>query len=138
MVLKSQESNFPEGYVTAWSIERGLTAGNDEPIRYISAFSETGGTRNHFATYLPNGMLFYHSEFLQPDNIPSPILMKTRAEFDMFEVEHADFITLYNPKRELYRVKVRDHALVKMAYFTVDGIKIPQQNLPEELSDFNY
>ncbi|MAZ73833.1 MAG: hypothetical protein CMC70_11885 [Flavobacteriaceae bacterium] len=138
LVRKSQETNFPYGYVREWSIDRGLTAGDDVPVRYMSTFSESGSTNNHFATYLPNGMLFYHSEFMQPDLLPSNILQQTRTEFDSYEVEHADFITMYNPKREIYRVKVRDQALVQMAYYTVDGIKIPKKDLPEELLVFKY
>ncbi len=138
IVRQSQEKNFPLAYVREWSIDRGLTAGDDEPVRYMSTFSETGGTRNNAATYLPNGMLFYHSVFFEPNNIPSNIILKTRAEFDDFEVEHADFITLYNPKREIYRVKLRDQARVRMSYYTVDGIKIPKKDLPRELLVFKY
>lgn len=138
LIRKSQETNFPNGYVREWSIDRGLTAGDDEPVRYMSTFSETGGTRNMYATYLPNGMLFYQSQFLEPNNIPSNIVLQTRAEFDSYEIEYADFITLYNPKREIYRVKVRDQALVQVAYYTVDGIKIRKQDLPEEMLVFKY
>jgi hypothetical protein len=138
LVRKSQETNFPYGYVREWSIDRGLTAGDDAPVRYMATFSETGGTRNHSATYLPNGMLFYHSAFLQPNNIPSEILMQTRTDFDSYEVEHVNLITMYNPKRQIYRVKVRDQALVQMAYYTIDGVKIPKKDLPEELLVFKY
>mgnify|MGYP003640337069 FL=1 len=83
-------------------------------------------------------MLFFHSEFLDPDNVPSEILLKTRSEFDDSEVEHVHFITMFNPKREIYRVKVRDQALVEMVYYTVNGVKIPKNELPEELLVFNY
>lgn len=137
-VRKSQQTNFPNSYVRTWAVDRGLTAGDDAPVRYTSTFSETGGTNNSFATYLPNGVLFYHSQFLKPDLLPANIILQTRSEFDSFEIEHADFITLYNPKREIYRVKVRDQALVQMVYYTVDGVKIPKKDLPEELLVFKY
>ncbi|WP_432411049.1 hypothetical protein [Rasiella sp. SM2506] len=138
LVRKSQEANFPSSYVRAWSIDRGVTAGDDKPVSYRATFSDTGGTNSEYATYLPNGMLFFHSQFLESNTIPSNIILQTRSEFDMYEIEHADFITMYNPKREIYRVKVRDQALVQMVYYTVDGIKIPKQDLPEELLVFKY
>tara|TARA_A100000171_G_scaffold53051_1_gene75887 strand:- start:1809 stop:2333 length:525 start_codon:yes stop_codon:yes gene_type:complete len=138
LVIKSQETNFPYGYVREWSIDRSKIAGSDEPLRYRSTFSETGGTNNHYATYLPNGMLFYHSQFLEPNNIPSNIVLQTNAQFDNYTIENADLITMYNPERKIYRVKVRDQALVQMAYFTVDGVQIPKKDLPEELLVFKY
>ena len=138
LVVRSQETNFPYGFVRAWDIDRSTITGSNEPLRYRSTFSETGGTKNHYATYLPNGMLFYHSEFLEPNNIPSNIVLQTNAEYDNYKIESADFITMYNPKREIYRVKVRDQALVQMAYFTVDGVQIPKKDLPEELLVFKY
>ena len=138
LVKQSQQLNFPNGFVTDWFIERGLTAGDDAPVHYRSKFSEDGGNDTHAATYLPNGMLFFHSEFLQANNIPSDILIRSRAEYDAFEIQHADFITLFNPKREIYRVKLRDQALVQMAYYTIDGMPIEKNELPEELLVFKY
>ncbi|RDK87296.1 hypothetical protein [Marinirhabdus gelatinilytica] len=137
-VRDSQELNFPNSYVREWHVDRGLTATDSVPERYMSKFSFDGGTSNQFATYLPNGMLFFHSKFLQDDEIPSNILMKTRAEYDKFEIQHADFITLYNPKRQLYKVKLRDQTRIQNAYYTVDAISIPKKNLPEELLVFKY
>ncbi len=137
-VQTSQEANFPNGFVKSWSVNRGLTAGDDVPIRYTATYSNSGETTSDMATYLPNGMLFHTSKFMQPDLIPSKITLKTRSEFRDFEIEHADLITMYNPKREIYRVKIRDQARVQMVYYTIDGIQIPKKNLPEELLVFKY
>lgn len=138
IVRASQETNYPTGFVKSWSVDRGLTAGDDEPVRYQAIFSTSGETNSNFATYLPNGMLFYTSQFLQPNLIPSKIIIKTRSEYDAYEIEHADLITLYEPKREVYRLKIRDQARVKMVYYTMDGMPIPRKNLPEELLVFKY
>ncbi|MAY53251.1 MAG: hypothetical protein CMC75_08330 [Flavobacteriaceae bacterium] len=137
-VIMSHNTNFPNGFVRSWAVNRGLSATDRIPERYQAVFSDGGGTNSHTATYLPNGMLFFHSEFLDPDNIPSEILLQTRSEFDDSEVEHVHFITMFNPKREIYRVKVRDQALVEMVYYTVNGMKIPKNELPEELLVFKY
>jgi hypothetical protein len=137
-VRKSQEDHFPGAYVRNWELDRGLTAGDDEPVRYMSSFTNNQTTYNHMATYLPNGMLVYHSEFLPENVMPSQILMKVREDYDRFEVDHADLITLLDPKRQIYRVKLRDRALVKMAYYSLDGIPIPKNRLPEALLIFKY
>jgi len=138
LVKKSQETNFPYGFVREWSIDRGTTIGNAAPLSYRATFSENSSTHNKYATYLPNGMLFYQSEFLEPELIPSNIVVKTNAEFDNYTIENANLITMFNPKREIYSVKVRDQAMVQMAYFTIDGVQIPMKDLPEELLVFKY
>lgn len=138
LVKRSHDMNFPNSFIKDWFVDRGLRAGDTKAVYFRSEFSNDGNTNSRFATYLPNGVLFYQSQFYKANNIPSPIVIQTRAEYNGYEIEHADFITLYNPKREIYRVKLRDRALVQMAYFTIDGIPIPKNDLPEELLVFKY
>lgn len=136
LVKKSHEANFPNTFIKEWYVDRGLSAVDKKPVRYRTEFSDTGNSNTRFATYLPNGDLFYHTKFYQPNNIPSSIVLKTRSEFNNYEMEYAEFITMYNPKREIYRVKLRDQSLVQMVYYSIDGIRIPESQLPEEMLVF--
>lgn len=138
VVRTAQENQFPDGYVKEWHVDKGLTATDDEPVRYKSVFSETGGTFTIEATYIPNGMLVYHSEFMRPNRIPSHILIKVREEYDRFEVIHANFITVVDPKFQLYQVELRDQGRLQLAHYTLDGAKIPKAQLPEALLVFKY
>ena len=138
VVLASQKANFPDGYVNEWFIDRGLTAGDDAPVRYISQFGDSFSTNTHFATYLPNGMLFYDAKFLETAIIPSDIMIQVRKAFDDYEVENARLFTLYEPKRQIYQVKLRNQAYIQMAYYSIDGRPIPKKELPEALLVFKY
>ncbi|WP_339831821.1 hypothetical protein [uncultured Altibacter sp.] len=138
VVRTSQKANFPDGYVSSWFIDRGLTAGDDAPVRYISQFGDSFSTNTHFATYLPNGMLFYDAKFLEAAIIPSDIMLQVRKAYDDYEVVHAKLFTLYEPKRQIYQVKLRNQAYIQMAYYTIDGRPIPKKELPEALLVFKY
>jgi hypothetical protein len=70
---------------------------------------------------------------MPPENIPETVRLKVQYDYKDYEVDHANFLTVYSPKREIYEVRVRDRALVRQAYYDVNGVRIDENTLPVEV-----
>ena len=131
-VLDNQLQLFPNSFVDGWEIQQGFEATEDNTIRYISKFHKSG--RPGFtASYLPNGLLIFQSAFMTTDNIPETVRLKLQANFNKFDIMSANFISLFNPKREIYQVKIRDDARAQYIYYDINGKLIEENALPPEI-----
>jgi hypothetical protein len=131
-VLDRQGELFPTNFVSEWQVQEMDGMQDTQNIRYIAKFEEDG--RPGFsASYLPNGILIFNSEFMPSEIIPSEVRLKVDKDYKDYTIRHADFITFYNPKREIYMVKLLDDINVQYAFYNTAGNKIPKESLPEEI-----
>ena len=131
-VLDRQGELFPTNFVSEWQVQEMDGMQDAQNIRYIAKFEEDG--RPGFsASYLPNGILIINSEFMSSEIIPSEVRLKVDKDYKDYTIRHADFITFYNPKREIYMVKLLDDINVQYAFYNTAGNKIPKESLPEEI-----
>ena len=131
-VLINQDTLFPGDYISEWQLQKGFDATDDSNVRYISKF-EKNGTSGSSASYLADGTLIFHSEYMQAGELPETVRLKLQFDQKDFQIEYADFITVYVPKREIYRVHLRKDAAVKHAFYDINGNKIQEKALPVEL-----
>lgn len=131
-VIMKQSELFPTNFVTEWEVQE-LNEMQDAPdIRYIANFEEDN--RSGFsASYLPGGLLIFYTEFMPAEIIPSEVRLKVVSEYQDFIIQSADFISFYNPEREIYLVKLLNGALLQYAFYDTVGNEIPQANLPAEI-----
>jgi hypothetical protein len=131
-VVDHQEELFPTNFVSEWQVQEvdGMQdAGN---IRYIAKFEEDA--RPGFsASYLPNGILVFNSEFMPSEIIPAEVRLKVDSEYKDYTIQSADFITFYNPKREIYMVKILKDISMQYVFYNTVGNKIPRESLPPEM-----
>ena len=131
-VLDRQGELFPTNFVSEWQVQDMDGMQDAQNICYIAKFEEDG--RPGFsASYLPNGILIFNSEFMPSEIIPSEVRLKVDKDYKDYTIRHADFITFYNPKREIYMVKLLDDINVQYAFYNTAGNKIPKESLPEEI-----
>lgn len=131
-VLDRQGELFPTNFVSEWQVQEMDGMQDAQNIRYIAKFEEDG--RPGFsASYLPNGILIFNSEFMPSEIIPSEVRLKVDKDYKDYTIRHADFITFYNPKREIYMVKLLDDINVQYVFYNTAGNKIPKESLPEEI-----
>ncbi|WP_133240818.1 hypothetical protein [Marixanthomonas spongiae] len=135
-VLSNQDTLFPGGFISEWQLQKGFDATDDKVVRYISIFEEDGRPGSS-ASYLPNGTLIFHSEFMLAETIPETVRLKLQFDYKDYDVERADFITLYAPKREIYRIHLRKNTAVLHTYYDINGNQIPKETLPVELILFD-
>lgn len=134
-VLDRQKSLFPTNYISEWQVQETNGMQDAQNLRYIAKFEEDG--RPGFsASYLPNGILIFNSEFMPSEIIPAEIRLKINKDYKDYTIRHADFITFYNPKREIYKVKLLREINVQYAFYNTAGNEIPQESLPEEILFF--
>jgi hypothetical protein len=131
-VLDNQIYFFPNAIVTEWQKQEGFDANEEDAVRYISSFRRDGRA-GFSASYLPTGELIFQSQYMPPENIPETVRLKVQYDYKDYEVDHANFLTVYSPKREIYEVRVRDRALVRQAYYDVNGVRIDENTLPVEV-----
>jgi|GEM_PF-853174 len=135
-VLSNQDTLFPSGFISEWQLQKGFDATDDDAVRYISKFEQEGNSGSS-ASYLPDGTLIFHSEYMQAENIPETVRLKLQFDYKDFEVDYADFITVYLPKREIYRVHLRENTRLKHAFYDINGNQIPEESLPIEIILFD-
>ena len=129
VVLKAQEFSFPNMYVESWHIPDENILDTPLFICQYKNRTETG----YKAYYAENGFLLFHTKFLTEVELPETVLLKITAEFDDSEIQNGYFITISEPRQELYRVNVRDGFEVRSMYYSINGIEIPKNSLPNEL-----
>lgn len=134
--MANQDTLFPGGFISEWQLQKGFDATDDKAVRYISKFEQEGNPGSS-ASYLPNGTLIFHSEYMQAENIPETVRLKLQFDYKDFEVDYADFVTVYVPKREIYRVHLRKDIAVKHAFYDINGNQIPEESLPVEIILFD-
>ncbi|MAN59184.1 MAG: hypothetical protein CMC08_05035 [Flavobacteriaceae bacterium] len=132
VVLDTQAYFFPSAFITEWQKEEGFDANEDDAVRYIAKF-ERDGKAGFSASYLPSGELIFQNQYMPPENIPETVRLKLQFEFKNFEIDHANFLTVYSPKREIYEVRIRENALVQQAYYDINGNRIDKSTLPPEV-----
>ncbi|QQX75920.1 MULTISPECIES: hypothetical protein [Aequorivita] len=131
-VLDRQGELFPTNFVSEWQVQEMDGMQDAQNIRYIAKFEEDG--RPGFsASYLPNGILIFNSEFMPSEIIPAKVRLKVEGDYKDYTIRHADFITFYNPKREIYMIKLLDDINVRYAFYNTAGNKIPKDSLPQEI-----
>lgn len=131
-VILKQRELFPSNFVTEWEVQE-LNKMQDAPnIRYIAKF-EKDNRSGFSASYLPEGLLIFHTEFMPAEIIPAEVRLKVRSEYKDFLIQSADFISLRNPKREIYLVKLLNSSLMQFAFYDTVGNEIPKSNLPVEI-----
>ncbi|MBT0609149.1 hypothetical protein [Aequorivita echinoideorum] len=131
IVVDAQSYLFPNSFVDEWKLQRD-TANKQLPIRYISKF-RMDGQDGYTASYLDEGTPIFHSQFMMAQNIPETVLLKAQYDQEQYEIVSADFMTLYATNLEVYRVKLRDNAMEKRFFYDINGNKIAEESLPEEL-----
>ncbi len=132
VVVDHQNNLFPTNFVSEWQVQEIDGMQNASNIRYIAKFEEDG--RPGFsASYLPNGMLIFNSEFTPSEIIPTSVRLKVTSDYKDYDVHAAEFITFYNPKREIYLVKLLDDYQMKYAFYNTIGNEIPKEDLPAEI-----
>lgn len=132
VVLDNHSYFFPTAFIKEWQKQEGFDANEEEAVRYISRF-ERNGKPGFSASFLPTGELIFQSQFMPPETIPETVLLKLQYDFRDYEIDHANFLTVYSPKREIYEVRVRDRALVKQAYYDINGVRVEKNTLPPEV-----
>jgi len=132
LVLDRQHALFPSNFVSEWQVQEMDGMQNARNIRYIAKFEEDG--RPGFsASYLPNGILIFNSEFMPSEIIPAEVRLKVTSDYKDYSVHAAEFITFYNPKREIYLIKLLDEYRMKYAFYNTIGNEIPKEDLPGEI-----
>ncbi len=130
VVLERQETLFPTNFISEWQVQEIDGMQNSSNIRYIAKFEEDG--RPGFsASYLPNGELIFNSEFTPSEILPTSIRLKINGDYKDYALHAAEFITFYNPKREIYMVKLLDGTRMQYAFYNTIGNKIEKDNLPD-------
>ncbi|MDN3724022.1 hypothetical protein QRD02_06480 [Aequorivita sp. SDUM287046] len=131
-VLERQKSVFPTNFVSEWQVQK-INEMQDAPnLRYIAKFEEDG--RPGFsASYFPDGLLLYHSEFIPGEIIPAPVRLKIEENYKDFTIHNSEFISLYYPQREIYLVKLMDDMQMQYVFYDTNGNEIDKNNLPVEL-----
>ncbi|MAP80926.1 MAG: hypothetical protein CL526_07535 [Aequorivita sp.] len=132
VILNQQDILYPSNFVSEWEVQE-LDGMHDAPnILYFAKFEEDG--RPGFsAAYLPNGTLVFHSEFTPAEIIPSTVRLKVDQDYKDFEIHSAKFISLYNPERELYLVKLLAGNQMKFVFYNTVGNEIDKIELPAEI-----
>ncbi len=131
-VIERQAELFPTNYVSEWQVQEMNGMQNAKNIRYIAKFEEDG--RPGFsASYLLDGTMIFNSEFMPSEIIPAEIRLKVESEFKNFTIHNGQFITFYNPKREIYLLKLLNDINVQYAFYNTAGNKIPEDSLPPEM-----
>ncbi len=131
-VLERQEALFPTNFISEWQVQEIDGMQNASNIRYIAKFEEDG--RPGFsASYLPNGMLIFNSEFTPSEIIPSSVRLKVTSDYKDYTVHATEFITFYNPKREIYMIKLLDEYRMRYAFYNTIGNEIHKEELPVEI-----
>lgn len=130
-VIMKQSELFPTNFVAEWEVQE-LNEMQDAPdIRYIAKFEEDN--RSGFsASYLPGGLLIFHTEFMTAAIVPGEVRLKVNSKYKDFDIQSAEFISFYNPKREIYLVKLLNGSLMQYAFYDTNGNEIPKPNLPIE------
>ncbi len=132
LVLERQDALFPTNFISEWQVQELDGMQNASNIRYIAKFEEDG--RPGFsASYLPTGELIFNSEFTPSEILPSSVRLKVTRDYKDYIVHAAEFITFYNPKREIYMVKLLDEFRMKYAFYNTIGNEIHKENLPVEM-----
>lgn len=132
VVLDRQNALFPTNFVSEWQVQEMDGMQNASNIRYIAKFEEDG--RPGFsASYLPNGILIFNSEFMPSEIIPAEVRLKVERDYKDYTIRNADFITLYSPKREIYMVKLLEDINLQYAFYDTIGNEIPKDTLPVEI-----
>ncbi|RFN57944.1 hypothetical protein [Marixanthomonas ophiurae] len=131
-ILANQDTLFPGGFISEWQLQKGFDATDDKAVRYISKFEQEGNPGSS-ASYLPDGTLIFHSEYMEARNIPETVRLKLQFDHKDFGVDYADFITVYVPEREIYRIHLRKDTRVKHAFYDINGNQIPEKSLPIEI-----
>lgn len=132
VVLERQETLFPTNFVSEWQVQEIDGMQDAQNIRYIAKFEEDG--RPGFsASYLPNGVLNFNTEFMPNEILPSEIRLKVDKDFKEFTIQSADFMTFYHPKREIYMVKLLRNIGIQYAFYNTAGNEIPKDALPMEI-----
>ena len=131
-VLDRQGELFPTNFVSEWQVQEMDGMQDAQNIGYIAKFEEDG--RPGFsASHLPNGILIFNSEFMPSEIIPAEVRLKVDKDYKDYTIRHADFITFYNPKREIYMIKLLDDINVMYAFYNTAGNEIPKDSLPAEI-----
>ncbi|MCH2490756.1 MAG: hypothetical protein MK211_11460 [Flavobacteriales bacterium] len=135
-VFMNQQELFPDGFITEWQLQRDFDMADSDAVRYIAKFTEASNP-GFSASYLPTGELIFYSQFMQAVELPETIQLRTRSDFGDFQIDSANFITVFNPKREIYRIRLRDNNRLKHAYYTINAAPIAEESLPLELRLFD-
>ncbi len=131
-VIDRQQELFPTNYISEWQVQEMNGMQDAQHIRYIAKFEEDG--RPGFsASYLLDGTLIFNSEFMPSEIIPAEIRLKINSEFKDYSIHNGQFITFYNPKREIYLLKLLNDINVQYAFYNTSGNKIPEDSLPPEI-----
>ena len=131
-VLDRQETLFPTNFVSEWRVQE-MDGMQDAPnLRYIAKF-EDDGRPGFSASYLPSGVLIFNSEFMPSEIIPAKVRLKIDKDYKDYSIRHAEFITFYNPKREIYMVKLLKDIGVQYVFYNTAGNEIPKDSLPLEI-----
>lgn len=131
-IIKQQEKLFTTNFISKWQVQE-IDGMEDAPnMRYIANFEEDG--RPGFsASYLPNGLLLFTNEFMPKEIIPDEVKLKTKQDYKDFTIQSADFITFYNPEREIYMVQLLLDNGMQYAFYDTAGNEIDKNNLPVEM-----
>ncbi len=131
-VVSQQERLFPTNYVYEWQVQEMDRMQNAPTLRYIAIFEEDG--RPGFsASYLPDGFLIFNSEFMPSENILSVVRLKINRNYKDYTIHAAEFVTLHNPKREIYLIKLLENTRQQHVFFDTLGNEIGKQSLPVEV-----
>lgn len=131
-VIQIQKELFPTNFVSEWNVQKFDKMQDASNIRYIANFKEDG--RSGFsASYLPEGLLLFKTEFIPNEILSEEIKVELQKEYKGFTVESANFITLYNPKREVYMIRLLHNAEMQYAFYDTEGNSIQRDNLPPEM-----
>jgi len=135
-VQESQLNSFPESFVTRWHLQREPFTKVNDTVFYRSSFQQNS-VPGHKATYLTNGFLLYSSQFMRKNQLPQTIFLKIKQDHPDFVVEHANFITLYRSKFELYSIRLQEDNRFLDVYYDINGNKIEKDALPAEIVLFS-
>ena len=128
-VLENQKMFFPGSFVTAWQLHQLDQLDRQNRVRYHAKY-EKDGRPGYTATYLPSGLLVFNSKFITKENIPQEVLTEIDRQAADFEVKETNLITVYNPKRQFFMIKLLHGPQSQYLFFNSNGQKVEKENLP--------
>jgi len=135
-VRSSQETNFPNTFVTRWYQYSNLPEPDPRDLYYTSNFKREG--TNSFKAYFDQqGNVIARLTFLPAYSIPESIQGKVLANYQRSKIKSAQLIELYDRKMEIYRIRINTDGLLQDLYYDRYAKMLNASRLPVEILSLN-
>lgn len=134
-VLRSQQFQFSDGFITEWKFHTRQETIEEDATYFMASFKKDGRLGN-YAYYAEDGTLLAYLLHINSGDLPGSIQENAKNSLKGSHIKSAELIDLEHPKRMLYRVRLNSEGLLKYVYYDMYGNLLDKTKLPSQIFVF--